>query len=372
MDVPRVPSYVGRGLVNLVAEIEHRLTGTAPSPTLDPDLAHFIPSASTYVVVLFDGLGAHQLNHPNASDLAAASAGVLDAPFPATTTVSLATVATGLPPSQHGLIGYKMWMPDLGSVVNTIHMTTPTGESIADLDAPGLLPSPNLWERLSASGIGPVVVQPGNFASTPLTTALYRGARFEGYWNLDDVARVTTDIAAIGERLVFVYVPDVDFAAHIAGQKSEQYDQAMVRANTIWASLTTMLPPDVCLIGTADHGHIDIDETSRHLVDAKDLGEGFVSEDGRVLFVHGDGSKLAARHGGSWLPLDDGPGWWGPEPMHASFVDRRPAGIVFLPEGTTVFNRESNRRLVGYHGGASPVDIEIPLLVRASSVIRNP
>lgn len=167
MDVPQVPNYVGRGLVNLVAEIEHRLTGAAPSPTLDPDLADSIPSASTCVLVLFDGLGAHQLNHPNAHDLAAATTGVLDAPFPATTTVSLATVATGLPPSQHGLIAYKMWMPDIGSVVNTIHMTTPIGEPIPDLDAPGLLPSPNLWERLNASGIEPVVIQPGNFASTP-------------------------------------------------------------------------------------------------------------------------------------------------------------------------------------------------------------
>ncbi len=364
MDVPRVPSYVGRGLVNLMAEIEHRLTDTALSPTLDSDLADSIPPASTYVLVLFDGLGANQLNHPNAPDLASAATGVLEAPFPATTTVSLATIATGLSPSQHGLIAYKMWMPDVGSVVNTIHMTTPIGEPIPDIDAPGLLPSPNLWERLSASGIEPVAVQPGNFASTPLTNALYRGARFEGYWNIDEIGKITRDIASIGERLVFVYVPDVDFAAHIAGQRSELYDQAMARANTIWAGLATMLPPDVCLIGTADHGHVDIDEESRHLVDVDDVDGGFVSEDGRVVFVHGDGSKLADRHGGTWIPLEGGPGWWGPEPVHASFGERKPTGIVFLPEGTAVFNRESNRRLVGYHGGASPVDIEIPLLVR--------
>jgi len=292
-----------------MAEIEHRLTGTAPSPTLDSDLADSIPTASTFVLVLFDGLGAHQLNHPNTPDLAAAATGALDAPFPATTTASLATVATGLPPSQHGLIAYKMWMPDIGSVVNTIHMTTPIGEPIPDINASGLLPSPNLWERLSACGIEPVAVQPGNFFSTPLTSALYRGARFEGYWNIDEIAKITTDIDSIGERLVFVYVPDVDFSAHIAGQRSEMYDQAMARANTIWTSLATMLPPDVCLIGTADHRHIDIDESSRHLIDTDDLEGGFVSEDGRVVFVHGNGSKLADRHANCSSSSTNNTGW---------------------------------------------------------------
>lgn len=364
MQIPSVPSYDGRGLVNLAAEIEYRLTGTALSPMLDSDLADSISHASTYVVVLFDGLGAHQLDHRNASDLAASVTGVLDAPFPATTTVSLATLATGLPPSQHGLIAYKMWMPDIGSVVNTIHMTTRTGELLADIDARGLLPSPNLWERLSVAGMEPIVVQPGNFASTPLTTALYRGARFEGYWNIDEVAKVAADIASIGKRMVFVYVPDVDFAAHIAGQKSDLYDQAMARANTIWANLATVLPTDVCLIGTADHGHVDIAESSRHLIDAGDLGGGFVSEDGRVVFVHGDGSALADRFGGVWQPLEGQHEWWGPGPMHPAFNSRAPSGIVFLPQGTAVFDPQSNRRLVGYHGGAERAEIEVPLLVR--------
>lgn len=144
------------------------------------------------------------------------------------------------------------------------------------------------------------------------------------------------------------------------------YDEAMTRANTIWASLATMLPSDVCLIGTADHGHIDIDESSRHLIDMDDLDGGFVSEDGRVVFVHGDGSKLADRHGGAWSPLETGPEWWGPGPMHPQFVARAPSGIVFLPQGTTAFGPQSNRKLVGHHGGAERADVEIPFLVRPS------
>ncbi|MEZ5174749.1 MAG: alkaline phosphatase family protein [Acidimicrobiia bacterium] len=364
MQVPPIPSYDGRGLVNLVAEIEHRCTGVSIAPRLDPDLAARIPTGRTHVLVLFDGLGCHQLGHPGATDLAASVAGVIDAPFPATTTVSLATLATGLPPSQHGLIAYKMWMPEVGSVVNTIHMTTPFGEPIDGLDHAGLLPSPNLWERLRAAGVEPIVVQPGNFASTPLTRALYRGARFEGYWNADEAVAATMDLAVTDGRVVFLYIPDVDFAAHVAGQASDLYGEAMERANMVWAALASGLDPEVCLIGTADHGHVDIDEAARHMIDPDDLGTGFVSEDGRVIMVHGDGAVLASRYDGRWVPLAVESAWWGPGPEHPRFAERAPDGLLFLPDGIAVFMPSSNRRLVGYHGGCHPCEIEIPLLLR--------
>lgn len=359
------PNYEGKGLVNLVAEVEHRLTGAAPSRRLDDSLGGLVPDAETYVVVLFDGLGSGQLDHPEATDLAAANAGTLDAPFPATTTVSLATVATGLPPSQHGIIAYKMWMPDVNAVVNTIHMTTMFGESIQGIDYEALLPAPNLWERVAASGVEPIVVQPGNFEATPLTRTLYRGARFEGYWSIDDAVTATRDVASPG-RLVFLYVPHVDFAAHVSGQSSRKYSEAMAAANTIWSRLVEALGDNMTLLGTADHGHVDIDEAARFVIDDADVGDGFVSEDGRVIFVHGDGEALARHHGGTWVPRGGSVDWWGPGPFHHAFEGRAPDGIVFLPTGVAVFSDQSNRRLVGYHGSADRAEVEIPLLVRRS------
>ncbi|MFQ5967299.1 MAG: alkaline phosphatase family protein, partial [Acidimicrobiia bacterium] len=83
------PSYDGRGLVNLVAELEMRMIGSAPSPALHSEPAALLPEAETHVLVLFDGLGNHQLEHPRARPLLEARAGTVDAPFPTTTVVSL-------------------------------------------------------------------------------------------------------------------------------------------------------------------------------------------------------------------------------------------------------------------------------------------
>ena len=48
------PDYSGGSLVNLMAELETRLIGSASSPVLHPHLAEVIPQADTYVVLLID------------------------------------------------------------------------------------------------------------------------------------------------------------------------------------------------------------------------------------------------------------------------------------------------------------------------------
>lgn len=368
MRPPQPPSYDGRGLVNLVAEIETRLTGSSMSRRLDVDLAATIPSGETYVLVLFDGLGVSQLDHPSADGLRKSLRGSIDAPFPSMTTVSLATIATGTPPASHGLTSYKLWLREHDTIVNTIHMTTAWGESISGLDTVAFLPEPNLWERVEAAGFEPIVVQPGNFAHTELTQTLYRGARFEPYWNPEDAVAVTRDVSSIAQRFVFLYVPYVDFAAHISGQGSDEYVEALTVANGIWESLEARLGPDVVMVGTADHGHVDIPESHRQRIDPGLTTESFISEDGRVLFFHGasaeaDGRRVASLHGGVYVPVDDSSTWWGDAPHHREYAQRTPDGIVFLPKGATLFTDHGNPKLIGNHGGVELEEIRIPLLV---------
>jgi hypothetical protein len=101
------PSYDGSGLVNLIAEIERRMTGTSVFPGLTE--ASVVPDSASYVLVLFDGLGVAGLHHEDAGAFRASYVGSLDAPFPTTTSVSLATVATGL--SQHAQVAHLSWYP---------------------------------------------------------------------------------------------------------------------------------------------------------------------------------------------------------------------------------------------------------------------
>jgi hypothetical protein len=350
-------------LEHLINVLEDRLTQPGRNPGSASFLSDLIPDGKTYVLVLFDGLGAHQLAHRNAPDLRRSNVGTIAAPFPTTTTVSLATIATGLPPNRHGVIGHLLWMEDLGRVVNTLKWVTPRGDHV-DYDTGRLLPSPNLWERLEDAGVECFTVQPAPFAETPLTRALYRGCRFEGAHSEDDLIEITTTLARQPRRLVFTYLAHVDFAAHVFGQESQEYAESVATVNQVWATLRHRLSAGVIMIGTADHGHIDYSADDKLLIRSPEYEDLTFYGDARALMVRGPvptARRLAGETGATLVTgpeLDELLG----EATEQS-RDRRPDALLLAPPGKLLLPRGFDKRLTGYHGGLDRREVEIPLLV---------
>jgi len=362
----QLPDYSGGSLVNLVAELEHRLTGASRSERLHPAIAELIPHGTTYVLFLLDGLGSHQLGHVDAAPFAAAHVADLDAPFPTTTTVSLATIATGLPAGRHGLLGYQLYLPEAEGVVYTIKWARPWGEPV-DLDHAAFLPSPNLWERLAAAGVEPITVQPGNYSGTPLSEVLFRGCRFEPAYTIDEMILATEQLAAVPKRLILTYLPHVDIAAHVYGQESVDYADALDFVAEVWTRLQERLADHVVLLGTSDHGHVDYPESAATRIDGLHEANYTFYGDSRVTFVRGDGAALARELPARWLPLDAMADWWGPGPRHPEFGARAPDGVLVAEEGHILLHRHSDKRLIGHHGGLSDAERLIPLLVAGRS-----
>lgn len=357
-----IPSTTGQGLVNLVAEFERRLTGDARAPGLADDLARSIPQGESICLALFDGLGASQ-----ASDIESFSEsirGTLHAPFPTTTTVSLATVATGRTVPGHGVVGHLMWLPELRTVANVLKFVTPAGRPI-QFDFSSFIPGPNLWERLRAAGIEPVTVQPGPFAGTPLSTALYRGCRFEGVWNASEWVDAVADLSAEPGRFVFGYWPDVDVAAHVSGRASGEYKRTVTQAGRMWERLRDTVK--VPLVGTADHGHLDYRESGKFLLRDPELDRVTWYGDSRSLMVRGDRSvaeRITDDTGATWYERTEFEDWLGADPdPHPELDARLPEAVALARPDTLLLPPGFDRRLVGYHGGLSRAEVEIPLLI---------
>ncbi len=253
-----VPSYRGDSLVNLVAELEQRLIGSSPTPTLFPELSDLIPNRQHYLLFLVDGLGEQQLfSHPHSQALQRSHRGTLTSTFPSTTAVALSSVSTGLTPLQHGVLGYLQWFPHLQQVGNLLGwVTIPTGHRIPT-DPTRFLPSPNLWERLANQNIPTLIYLPPDLISTPMTKMLYRGAETIPYWTAAEI-NPAMYMAPEHPTLIIVYTKVVDAAAHQNGQHSTQYAHAIQTVDQLWTQLIRRLPADTTLIGTADHGHTDI------------------------------------------------------------------------------------------------------------------
>ncbi len=357
----RTPSHEGRGLVNLIAEIEHRLTGSASWTRLDSDIGQTIPDARTYVLVLFDGLGVAQLEHERAGSVASSMVSSLDAPFPTTTSVSLSTIATGLPPSKHGQIAHLTWMEELGRVVNSLKWVNLAGEAV-HFNYESVLPSPNLWERLSTSGVEPITVQPGDFSKSPLTRVLYRGARFEGIWDTEELATATTQLAGEPNRFVFAYFPLVDVAGHVFGLSSDEFSNAMSEAVRLWEQIETSLPRDTTLLGTSDHGLVEFDEADKLIIRDPRFDDLRFAGDTRGIHMWADDESIKDFAAATSGELADPSVLIGPDPTETALA-RMGRRLVLAPDDKVIIPKGFDKRLRCYHGGLTPDEVSIPLLV---------
>lgn len=357
-----LPFDEGHRLVDLMRELELRLTGASVGSGLAPEISSAIPESESYVLALFDGLGHHQLAHPAARTLRESSVARLSAPFPTTTTVSMATVATAMEPAEHGMISHYMWLAELDAVVNVLKWMTPAGVH-TDHDTEDFLPAPNLWERLKGAGIEPITVQPGDFATTPLTRLLYRGCRFEGVYSVEEAVAATVDLAAEPGRLVFTYFPQVDFAAHVWGQRSREYESAVRLVDGAWSQIVARCAAPV--IGTADHGHLDYGPGDKMLIRDPAYKPLTFFGDPRSLFVRGEQrliDRVAEECSTTAVRVGSDAGVWSGR-RHQRLADRLPDAILMAPPGRVLLPRGFDKRLTGYHGGLAAEEVGIPLLV---------
>lgn len=344
-----------------MAEIEHRLTGDAGWSRLDGSLGEAIPEADTYVLVLFDGLGVEQLTHPKARSMAGAMAGMIEAPFPTTTSVALATVATGLPPSRHGQIAHLTWMEELDQVVNCLKWVNLAGEAVAH-DYAEVLPRPNLWERLRSANREPITVQPGDFAGSPLSRVLYRGARFEGVWDTEDMIRATAQLAGEPGRFIFTYFPHVDFAGHVYGLESDEFADAMNVAVHVWEGISASLPPNAALLGTADHGLVEFTEQDKLIVRHPMFDKLRFAGDPRGIHIWADDDIVDAFIAETDGEVTDPTQLIGPDPTDDA-LSRLGRRLILAPPDKVILPKGFDKRLRSYHGGLTLAEVQIPLLV---------
>ena len=121
-DFPAASRYGSRSVADVLSSAAAAIGVPDVSNTLG------LPKAQRYVVVLVDGLGSQLLSEYSgyAPTLRKAQAlGDLDAAFPTTTSVSLSSLGTGLPPGQHGMLGYDVVDPAQDRVVNMLGQWNP-------------------------------------------------------------------------------------------------------------------------------------------------------------------------------------------------------------------------------------------------------
>lgn len=259
-DLPPAPAYGRRSVADVLGSAAASLGLEGFANTLG------LPAASRVCVVVADGLGRNLLKQKSAhtpflrSVIQAGQGEVpvwLDSAFPSTTAAALASFGTGLPPGQHGMVGYDVLDPDQDKVVNLL------GNWDAGVDPLAWQPFPTVLERAAEQAAVTTVSLP-QFGDSPMTRAALRGGAFVPATTPHARTAAAAEVlAGPGPALMYFYLNELDKAGHRFGCQSEQWEHQLEELDATMKRLNASLPAGTTILLTADHGMLDVPEQQR-------------------------------------------------------------------------------------------------------------
>jgi hypothetical protein len=378
----RVPPYGQRTIADLMSSLMHALG----VPGFSNPLA-FEPRTRV-CLLLVDGLGWELLRaHPDRAPfltVASATAQPLTAGFPSTTTASMGSFGTGLPPGEHGLMGYTFGLPGQNHALNSIHWRwygVAAGADLRDTIVPEeLQPLPTVFERASAAGIRATRLGPAAFSDSGLTRAALRGGLFRRVVGLGDmIAEAIAALKAAERTFVWLYHADLDAIGHVYGVATEAWRLQLTLVDALAAAVAERLPPDAWLVVTADHGMLDVPQAAMVEVDhapALVAGVRLLAGEPRARYVYAtDGAAVdvlaawrAVLADRMWVLGREeaiAAGLFGPTVSDAART--RLGDVVALANGPMGIVQRSVdpgiARLIGQHGSVTPAEQLVPCII---------
>ena len=363
-DLPILPDYAGANVRGIVPALLGPGSWNSSLPAWMPEP---VAGATQAVLLVLDGLGWDQLQERRhvAPTMAALAGGPITTVAPTTTATGLSSIATGLTPGEHGLIGYRILLG--GEVVNVLQWAA-DGQSRRRS-----LPPSEVQRYPAFMGEHVPVVIPAELCFTAFSEGHLRGARPVGFRATSSMAIEVRNELTAGERFVYAYYGGVDKIAHERGF-GDYYDAELRAADRLVADLLDVLPPGAVLIVTADHGQVDVGDNiivpSTDLLSMVTLQSG----EGRFRWLHSRRGAIdelyaaaCAEFGDTaWVQhrqqiIDDG--WFGPSV--APPIANRLGDIAIVAHQPVSYHDPLDSgpfRLVCRHGSMTSAEMLVPLL----------
>ena len=366
---PVLPRYGDGSLPDLASSL---LASLGVAGERDP--LGLAPAARACLLVV-DGLGWELLrDHPAAAPFLselAVRGGPLTAGFPATTVTSLASLGTGLPPGQHGLLGYQVAIPGQRKLLNGLRWDK-------SVDPRAWQPAATVYERATAAGVSTWRVAPPALEKTGLSTAVLRGNAFQAADSFGALAAETAEIMRRADRaFVTAYHDKLDRTGHAFGSGSDAWVFQLGHVDKLAEQLASAIPAGTALYVTADHGMVNVPPEDRIDVDTIPglrAGVALLGGEPRARHVYtvpgaaGDVLQTWRDIIGdrAWVLSREeaiAAGWFGPvEPWLAGRI----GDVVVAPAGSAAVIASkaevAESSLIGMHGSLTSADQLVPLL----------
>jgi predicted AlkP superfamily pyrophosphatase or phosphodiesterase len=359
-----LPDYGGACIANIVPAL------LGPPDETPAWMPAGVAGAHQVVLFVVDGLGWEQLQErlDRAPTLAAMAGGPVTTVAPSTTSTALTSLTTGLPPGEHGVVGYRIAVH--GEVLNVLRWTTAAGDAHQSIPPSKLQPvAPFLGER-------PPVVTRAEYRRSGFTGAHLDPARFWGYRTLSTMVTEIGRLVRASEPFVYAYYDGLDKVSHEYGLR-EHYDNELAWIDHTVERILTALRPGCVLVVTADHGQVEVGDNVLPLAGDVLAHCSMQSGEGRFRWLHARGGRAralweaASEHHSdvAWILTRDevvSKQWLGPVVTEAALA--RLGDVAVVVRTDMAFHDPLDTgpyELIGRHGSLTSAEMLVPLLVAA-------
>jgi hypothetical protein len=364
---PVLPDYQGANVRGIIPALLGPTEWSAAPVWMPEPVRH----ARQAVLLVLDGLGWDQLQ--DHLDLMPTLAGMtgrsITTVAPTTTATALSSIATGLTPGEHGLIGYRMMLG--GEVINVLRW------QVEHQDRRRSRPPADVQPYPAFLGKSIPVVSPTELEGSAFTEAHLRGSRPAGWRAASSIAIEVGEQLRAGERFVYAYYGGIDKIAHERGF-NDYYTAELRTADRLVADLIEQLPPQAVLLVTADHGQVVVGDNIVHPSEELLSHVAVQSGEGRFRWMHarrGAAKDLLAAAEAelghqAWVVTRDqtiDEHWFGP--TVAPPIAARLGDVALVPHEPVSFYDPKDSgpfELVSRHGSLTSAEINVPLLAAAN------
>lgn len=393
-----VPDYDGETIANIPATVASLLEAEfAGLPALKkPYWEPLRGDVRRVVLILLDSFGwslfeEHRSNLEWLEHQADITAKITSV-FPSTTVSALSSLWTGYAPGQHGLVGLRIFFPDL-AVLGQLIKFSPTFGSYPDAlvtagtDPSDFLMVPGLGEQFRDAGIPCHVFKGRSIVRSALSQMHDRGVEHEyGIVTSSDLFVQLRDVLerTAGSKLyAYGYWPAIDTLSHIHGPQHPSvsaelmtfFDQLRIE---LLESLSGAAREGTVILVTGDHGQIlappeqnivvEEDPFLAKLLLMRPAGEPrtpfLYAKQGKrkdLLTYLNEGLGHALQAWDSEEAVSQG--LFGPEPISGDTTARLGDVVAAMRQGYLLLTAPEVRRIAdfkGRHGGMTPPEMEVP------------
>ncbi len=325
----------------------------------------------------------------------------LTSQFPSTTAAHATCIHTGLDVAQSGVYEWYYYEPLVDEVISPL-LFSYAGDKLRDtlkvstLPATAFYPTSTFYQALQARGITSYVFQSSVYTPSTYSDIVFQGAKVIPYKTMPEA------LIALSERVLAeqatpvyycLYFDQIDYSCHHFGPNSLRFEKeidTLLRAmDQLVYRIIAGKSRETLLIMTADHGQIEVDPTRTIYLNLQVAGiERYLrtNQKGNVLVAAGSArdmflyakdesldellallqKQLAGRAEVYKTQELLAQGFFGLHTPSPAFLGRL-GNIVILPYmNETVWWYQEGRfdmRFLGHHGGLTPQEMEIPLLL---------